>query len=103
MTHLLDQADERAELDGEEYDDYLAVAGVACICLTCGERSTVDPHNLDSSRYRMLCGACGKHIMVEDEISPETWGILLCKRMGHHGCIAKDTTGHEWHFEREAV
>jgi hypothetical protein len=91
--------DERAELDGEEYDAFLSVAGVACLCLTCGERSTEDPHNVANSKFQLRCGACGKHCLPEEELTPETWGILLCKRAGAVS-IFKDTTGHVWMYER---
>jgi hypothetical protein len=94
--------DERAEQDTAEYDEYLALYGLPFLCLTCGERSKVDPHTAESQFCRVECGACGKTCLPEEEITPELAGILLCRRAGAV-TIFKETQGHVWMYVRDAI
>lgn len=91
--------DAAAERDEQEYAGFLSDYGIPHVCLTCGERQTVDPHSPAYQKFDVLC-ACGKHCLPEDEITPDLSGILLCRRAGAV-TIAKDQSGHVWHYVRE--
>jgi hypothetical protein len=85
--------------DQARYERYCQEVGIPHVCLTCGERSQVSPHSKGYHKFNVLCGACGKHCLPEDEITPLLAGKLLCLRAGAVS-IFSDKSGHVWMYQR---
>lgn len=92
--------DTAAERDEQEYAEWLATYGIWHVCSACGERELTSPRSRHYLAHSVFCGHCTKEMLVEDDLTPELAGILLCRRAGAV-TIAKDIQGHVWMYVRE--